>query len=71
MVDHGLIYMLGGEMEINENGKITRLHKDECVFIRKDNRVNVKKLQQNGEQFKSIWIAFTRNFLREFFKNAR
>ena len=67
ITDHGLVYILGGELEINENGKITRLHKDECVFIRKDNRVSIKKLPTKDEQFKSVWLSFTRNFLREFF----
>ena len=68
ITDHGLVYILGGELEINENGKITRLHKGECVFIRKDNRVQITKLPKNGEQFKSVWMSFTRNFLREFFQ---
>ena len=68
LLDHGLAYILGGEMEITEDGNITRFHKDECVFVRKDNRVIIRKLPQNGEQFKSIWIAFTRNFLRDFFQ---
>jgi AraC-like DNA-binding protein len=69
LIDHGLVYILGGELEINENGKITRLHKGECAFIRKDNRIVMSKLPKNGEQFKSIWMSFTRNFLREIFQS--
>ena len=68
ITDHGLVYILGGELEINENDKITRLYRGECVFIRKDNRVSMRKLPKNGEQFKSVWLSFTRNFLREFFQ---
>jgi len=66
--DHGLFYVISGEMEINEGGKITRLHKGDCAFIRKDNKVSLKKLPKNGEQFKSIWLKFTRDFLRDFYR---
>jgi hypothetical protein len=30
-------------MEINEQDKITRVRKGECVFIRKDNQVGMTK----------------------------
>ena len=33
---HVLVYMYSGEMVIDERGKITRLHKGDCAFIRKD-----------------------------------
>lgn len=33
---HVLVYMYSGELEINEREKITRLHKGDCAFIRKD-----------------------------------
>ncbi|KAA6333130.1 Exoenzyme S synthesis regulatory protein ExsA [termite gut metagenome] len=68
VVDHGLVYILSGEMGINEGGKITRLHKGDCAFVRKDNRVSTRKLPKEGEQFKSIWLSFPRNFLREFYQ---
>ncbi|MDR1652952.1 MAG: AraC family transcriptional regulator, partial [Prevotellaceae bacterium] len=60
--EHWLVYLLSGEMEINEAGKTVRLHKDDCAFIRKDNRVSFQKLPLNGEQFKAIWLKFPRNF---------
>lgn len=65
--DHGLIYVFAGLLEINENGKIISLHKGECVFIRKDNRISTMKLPKDGEQFKAIALTFTRKFLREFY----
>jgi AraC-like DNA-binding protein len=65
--EHYLGYIYSGEMEINEGGKITWVHKGECVFIRKDNRVGMTKQPKNGEQFKSIFLRFTRKFLREFY----
>jgi AraC-like DNA-binding protein len=66
--EHYLGYVYSGEMEINEDGKITRVRKGECVFIRKDNRVNITKQPKNGEQFKSIFMSFPRKFLREFYR---
>jgi AraC-like DNA-binding protein len=66
--EHYLGYIYSGEMEINERGKITRIHKGECVFIRKDNQVSMTKQPKNGEQFKSIFLSFPRKFLREFYQ---
>ena len=66
--EHGMVYILSGKLEINENGKITCLHKGNCAFIRKDNRVNMTKLPKGKEQYKSIWLTFTRKFLREFYR---
>ena len=68
VVEHGLVYIFSGEMEINEGGKITRLHKDDCAFIRKDNRVSLRKSPKYNEQFKSVWLSFPRNFLRAFYQ---
>jgi AraC-like DNA-binding protein len=66
--EHFLGYVYSGEMEISEDGKITRVRKGECVFIRKDNRVSLTKQPKNGEQFKSIFMSFPRKFLREFYR---
>jgi AraC-like DNA-binding protein len=66
--DHGIVYILSGKLEINENGKTTSLYKGECAFIRKNNRVSMNKMPQKNEQYKSIWLSFTRPFLREFYR---
>jgi AraC-like DNA-binding protein len=66
--EHVLVYMYSGELEINERGKITRLHKGDCAFVRRDNRVQLTKQSANGEQFKAIFLMFTRDFLREFYQ---
>lgn len=65
---HVLVYMYSGELEINENGNITRLHKGDCAFIRKDFSVQLTKQAYNGEQFKAIFLMFTSKFLREFYQ---
>ena len=66
--EHCMAYIYSGELELNERGKITKLHSGECIFIRKDNQVSVTKHPINGEQFKSIFLHFPRKFLREFYQ---
>ncbi|MDR1557202.1 MAG: AraC family transcriptional regulator, partial [Tannerellaceae bacterium] len=66
--EHGIVYILSGKLEINEGGKITYLYKGECAFVRKDNRVSMNKMPKKNEQYKSIWLTFTRPFLREFYQ---
>ena len=64
---HVLVYMYSGELEINEREKITRLHKGDCAFIRKDFGVQLTKQTYKGEQFKAIFLMFTTKFLRDFY----
>lgn len=64
---HVLVYIYSGELEINEGGKITRLHKGDCAFIRKDFSVQMTKQACGGEQFKAIFLMFTTPFLRSFY----
>lgn len=64
---HVLVYMYSGEIVIEEKGKTTRLHKEECAFIRKDFSVQMTKQAWNGEQFKAIFLMFSPKFLRSFY----
>lgn len=64
---HVLVYMCSGELEINERGGITRLHKGDCAFIRKDFSVQMTKRAWNGEQFKAVFLMFTTKFIRDFY----
>lgn len=64
---HVLVYVYSGEMVIDEKGKITRLHKGDCAFVRKDFSVQMTKQTWNGEQFKAIFLMFTTKFLRSFY----
>jgi AraC-like DNA-binding protein len=66
--EHGIVYVLSGKLEINEGGKITYLYRGECAFVRKDNRISMTKMPEKNEQYKSIWLTFTRPFLREFYR---
>jgi AraC-like DNA-binding protein len=67
---HSLIYVLSGAIDITEQDKTTTVGKGECVFIRKDNRVNMVKRPEGDEQCKSVTLNFTRPFLREFYHRA-
>lgn len=65
---HVLVYIYSGELEINERGKITRLRKGDCAFIRKDFSVQMTKQARGGEQFQAVFLMFTTKFLRDFYK---
>ena len=64
---HVLVYMYSGELEIKEHKKITRLHKGDCAFIRKDFSVQLTKQSRKMEQFKAVFLMFTDKFLRNFY----
>ena len=64
---HVLVYICSGEFEIDEKDKITCLHKGDSAFIRKDFSVLLKKQPFNGEQFKGIFLTFSRKFIRKFY----
>ncbi len=64
---HVLVYMYSGELVINERDKVTRLHKGDCAFIRKDFCVRLTKHAYKGGQFKAIFLMFTSAFLHDFY----
>ena len=68
ITDHTLVYVYSGELLVEENNKKTRILGNECVFLRRDNRVNMTKQPKGDEQFKAIFMVFKRNFLREFYQ---
>lgn len=69
MIDnHTLVYVYSGELLVEEGNKKTRIHAGQCVFLRRDNRVNMTKQPKGEEQFAAIFLIFNRNFLREFFQ---
>ncbi|MDO4159077.1 MAG: AraC family transcriptional regulator [Prevotellaceae bacterium] len=65
--DHTLIYIVSGELEINENGKKTVLYAGNCAFMRRDNRMLLQKHVRNNIPYRSVVLKFTRSFLREFY----
>lgn len=63
--DHTLIYILSGQLEVDEHGKKTILHPGECVFIRRDNRIRLQKQGSQEKPYDSVVLRFSKSFLRE------
>ncbi|MCD7900129.1 MAG: AraC family transcriptional regulator [Bacteroides sp.] len=66
--DHLLVYVYSGEYILEEGKKRTVAKSGECLFIKRDNRVNMIKQPKENEPFRGIFLTFKRNFLREVFK---
>jgi len=66
--DHMLVYIYSGEMILEEGNVKTEVHKGECVFLRRDNRIKLAKQPRGEEQFQAIFMHFKRNFLRDFYQ---
>lgn len=66
--DHTLVYVCSGEMLLQEGRMITKIRKGECVFLRKNNRVNLTKQPRGKEKFVGISLIFKRSFLRKFYQ---
>jgi len=69
ITDHMMAYVYSGELILEEEDSRTVVHKGECVFLRRDNRVKMNKQPFGEEQFQGIFMIFKRNFLRDFFQN--
>lgn len=65
--EHTLIYIISGELEIADGGKKTILGPGGCAFIRRDNRMSLKKRVKDGMPYHSVVLKFNRKFLREFY----
>lgn len=66
--NHMLMYIYSGELVVEDNGNHSVMHAGECVFMRRDNRVNMTKQSSGGAPFQGISMVFTRSFLREFYQ---
>ena len=66
--EHTLIYLISGELEIEERGKKTVLHPGECAFMRRDNRMWLQKKVEEGNPYRSVVLKFSRSFLKEFYQ---
>jgi AraC family transcriptional regulator, exoenzyme S synthesis regulatory protein ExsA len=69
ITDHMLAYVYSGELILEEGNEKIVVHKGECVFLRRDNRVKMNKQPFGEEQFQGIFMIFKRNFLRDFYQN--
>lgn len=62
--DHFLVYVYSGEYVLEEGKRKTVVRPGECVFLRRDNRVEMTKQPKDGEAFMAIFICYKRDFLR-------
>ena len=67
--EHTLIYILSGELEINDGGKKTILHSRDCAFMRRDNRMWLQKRASENKPYRSVVMKFSREFLKNFYHN--
>lgn len=67
--DHTLVYVYAGELLVEGNNKTTKIHGGECVFLRRDNRVNMTKQPKGEEQFRAIFMILKRDYLRTFYQS--
>ena len=66
--EHTLLYLCSGVLEIEERGKTTVLHEGDCAFMRRDNRMWLRKRVEEGRPYRSVVLKFSRAFLREFYR---
>lgn len=65
--DHALIYVYSGEMVVSDGKNNVKIRKGECVFIRRDHRITLHKRCLQEEPYFSVFLLFTRKFLREMY----
>lgn len=66
--EHTLLYLCSGELEIDQYGKKSILHQNECAFMRRDNRMLLQKRVKEGVPYRSVVLKFSRDFLRMFYQ---
>lgn len=67
--EHTLIYLCSGKLEITEHGNTTVLDAGDCAFMRRDNQMILQKRASEEKPYQSVVLKFSRNFLREFYKD--
>lgn len=65
--EHTLVYVYSGEMTIDNEGQVTKLYAGDCVFLSRNNKVDVSARPSNGIELKSVFLTFTRPFLIRYF----
>ncbi|MBQ7690778.1 MAG: helix-turn-helix transcriptional regulator [Muribaculaceae bacterium] len=66
--DHCLCYIYSGEFILHSEGREQRYTAGDCVFCRRDNRLEVRKGPLGNEQFRGVFMNFKRPFLKEMYK---
>lgn len=67
--EHMLVYVYSGEYLVEEGVNRLAIRKGECIFLRKDNRIQMSKLPYGNEPFQAVFMIYKRHFLRSFFQS--
>lgn len=67
--EHCLCYIYGGEFILKRDGREEHYTAGDCIFCRRDNRLEVRKQALGGEQFRGVFMNFKRPFLKEVYKS--
>lgn len=68
MEAHNLKYVISGQMLIDDGKREVSVGSGECVFIRRDHRIKIRKLPTTEADFRCITLVFKRDFLRRYFQ---
>ena len=68
---HLLIYVYSGKMSVTDKEKEITAVAGECMFIRRDHQVTIRKGPHEGRQYKGITMRFNRNLLCDYYKLLR
>jgi len=63
-----LVYVYEGNFILEENGTQTHIRPGECVFLKRDTRVNMIKQPTAESPFRAIFMNFKRKAMREIFQ---
>ncbi len=66
--DHMLVYVYSGELLLEEGKNSDTVQSGECMFLRKNHRINMTNRPKGNEQFRAIFLVFSRKFLRDYYR---
>lgn len=65
---HCLCYIYDGEFILKDGEREEHFTSGDCIFCRRDNRIEVHKQPKDGRQFRGVFMNFKRPFLKEAYK---
>lgn len=66
MSDHCIVYVYSGVLRIKYKDKTTLVHANECVFLSRNNKVEISASPEDGIEFKSAILTLQRKLLIEY-----
>lgn len=68
MIDHSLVYVYSGKLNIVSGERTYVLSKGECAFLARNFKLEMSTCPHNGVEFKGVFLVFTRNFLMRYYR---